>query len=76
MTRQVTFERIGRTHNVDPLDIADYLGPDDIANAVHKYARRYLASRDVQVIVSDDDRVTIYAGMHVGGTGQIVDGAA
>jgi hypothetical protein len=49
---RVTFDRIGRNHNVAPLDItrtdadADYL-----ARAIYTYARRHLASRGVEIYV-------------------------
>lgn len=81
MTRRVTFDRIGRTgvrsrggRPVDPLPIADNATPDEIAEAVHKYARPFLASRDIDVIV-DGTTVTIFAGLHTAGTGTIEEEA-
>ena len=49
-----TFERIGRNHAVPPLAVA---GDDaaEIAFHIYAYARKFLASRDVEVIVSLDE---------------------
>lgn len=56
-TYRVTFDRIGRNHNVEPLDLlgADKLRPDQLADsfaaAIHRYALTHLGSRDVEVHV-------------------------
>jgi hypothetical protein len=73
-TYRVTFERIGRRHDVDPLTVTVTAAPDDqadeLAEAVYRYARRFLASRDVETQVDLDQKaVTIFAGFHLGGTG-------
>lgn len=63
-----TFERIGRTHTVPPL-VVDDGDADEIAFHVYNYARKYLLSRDVEVVVNLAElRGTIYAGMHLGGS--------
>ena len=45
----VTFERVGRRHDVPPLEVAG--DPDEIAEQVYRYARRFLGSKDVFVSV-------------------------
>ncbi len=71
----VTFERIGRSHDVPPLTLDDALTGDETAAAIYTVARRHLMSRDVEVVV-DGDRVHIFAGMHNGGGGTITRSAA
>lgn len=62
------FDRIGRTHTVR--DLAVVAGDADrIAEDVFKYARNFLASSDVEVLVNlHEMKGTIYAGFHVGGS--------
>lgn len=53
MTYTVEFERVGRNHDVPPLTVeAD--DADEIAYHIYTYARRFLASRDVEVVVNLD----------------------
>jgi hypothetical protein len=69
----VTFDRIGRNHHVPPLhrDAAD---ADELAEAIYRYARPHLMSRDVEVVV-DLDKMTghILCGFNSGGTFAIAD---
>lgn len=72
-TYTVTFDRIGRKHDVAPLVVeADNL--DDLAEHVFQYARPHLMSRDVEVVVSnggpgeDSGRGVINCGWQLGGS--------
>lgn len=47
------FERVGRNHNVPTLYV-EGSDPDEIAYHVYGYARKYLASNDVEVSVNLD----------------------
>lgn len=47
----ITFERIGRHHSVEPLEVDNQLDADQVAEKVWRYARRFLASRDFEVNV-------------------------
>lgn len=72
----VEFDRIGRNHNPDALEIDDVAEPvdwDKIADVIyhHVRAKGRLASRDVEVIVGNDNDGTIFCGMQVGGTFKI-----
>ena len=51
MSYMVTFTRIGRNHNVPQLTIPGPATADDIAEQVHRYARRHLMSRFYDVDV-------------------------
>ena len=64
----VTFERIGRNHDVQPLTVGAVSG-DELAEAVYDYARPMLVSRDIEVFVNlDEGRGFIACGMaHNGG---------
>lgn len=73
----IVFDRIGRTHDVRPLDVELPVEPeatfaDRIAELVFDYARPHLRSSDVEVTV-DVDRQTgegrgfISCGFHSGG---------
>ena len=82
-TYRVTFDRIGRSHDVVPLTAVVTASRDDQADAlaeeVYRHARRYLMSRDVMVQTDlDQNAVTIFCGFHVGGTGtiEVVDRAS
>ena len=50
-TYTVTFERIGRNHNVPPLTVPGPASAQDIAEQVYRLARSYLISRDYEVTV-------------------------
>jgi hypothetical protein len=58
---RVTWERIGRTHDVPDLDITTE-DPDEIAEQIWRYARRYLGSR---WYMCDVDLTT--GAVHIGG---------
>jgi hypothetical protein len=67
----VTFDRIGRNHVVQPLVVesANRLSRDDIEAHIDRYARKFLASRDVDVTVDlESGRGDIFAGIQSGGT--------
>jgi hypothetical protein len=68
-TYTVSFARVGRNHSVRPLEITSSEDADYIAERIHRYARQYLASRDVEVMV-DLDKMTgsIFCGFNSGGT--------
>lgn len=75
-TYRVSFDRIGRRHDVEPLTVTVTSRPDDqadgLAEEVWRYARKFLASRDVEAqVYLDQNAVVIFAGFHVGGTGRI-----
>lgn len=67
------FDRIGRNHSVPELTVEAGSG-DEMAEHVLKYARRFLASRDIDVAVLADDTsektgvVSIGFGRFGGGT--------
>ena len=70
MTRTATFDRIGRMANPPALDLT---GADDAqaaAERIYHYARKYLMSREVNVVV-DRGHVQVYAGFQNGGTGRV-----
>lgn len=74
MTRyQVSFSRIGRSHTVQPM-LAEVDGPNHLAEKVERYARPYLASRGVEVVV-DLSAMTgqIFAGFRNAGTFTIAE---
>lgn len=61
------FDRIGRQVRVEPLTLKDGT-PDDIAQAIYSYARKFTISRDIEVIVDLEAKSgTIYAGLQVAG---------
>lgn len=47
-TYRVTFDRIGRNHDVPPLD-TEATNADTLASAIYDYARPHLLSRDLEV---------------------------
>lgn len=64
----VSFNRIGRTHDVLDLAVAT-TNPDEIAGLVYRYARPMLRSRDVEVVVNlETMRGSIFCGFNNGGT--------
>jgi hypothetical protein len=70
----VTFDRIGRNHNVAPLVewVTGPIDPDALAEGIYHYARPHLASRDIEVAVDlDKGQVFIFAGFNNGGGGTI-----
>lgn len=67
MSYTVNFERVGRNHDVEPLDVAGG-DPNYIAKQIHDYVRPKLASGDVEVIVRLDTLDGfIGVGFHSGG---------
>ena len=63
----VTFERIGRNHNVAALGV-DVANADELAEEIHKYARPHLRSADYEVCVDlETGEGSIICGMHCGG---------
>ena len=72
MSATITFERIGRNHNVAPLTVESD-NSDVIAEAVYRLARKHLVSREVDVIVDlEAGQVFIVAGYNNGGGGVVV----
>lgn len=65
---RVMFDRIGRDHAVPWLDIRFNGDADMLAEAIYKYARPRLGSKDVEVEVDLEEMTgLIYCGWHVGG---------
>jgi hypothetical protein len=68
----VTFERIGRTHDVAPLRVA-VEDADELAERISRYARPYLCSSDVQAVVNlAEGRGFILCGFNNGGDFTVV----
>lgn len=66
-TYRVEFERIGRTHNVEPI-VVEVGDADQLAELIHSYARPHLGSRDVDVVVDLEAMAgSIFCGFHSGG---------
>jgi hypothetical protein len=69
ITYVATFDRIGRNHDVPafpgkaPTDDGDMM-----AYEIHRYARRFLSSRDYEVLVYTDGTGAILAGGRDAGT--------
>lgn len=75
---RISFERIGRNHNVEDLVIPGVEptehNADAIAEAVYLHARPHLMSRDVEVVVDVEGlTANIYAGFHAAGRGTITE---
>ena len=67
-TYTVTFERVGRNHNVAPLT-AHAVDADHLAEEIYRYVRPHLRSRDVDVTVDmAEGKGYIHCGFHNGGT--------
>ena len=63
----VQFDRIGRNHEVPDLTVTG--AADQVAEAIYRYARPKLRSRDVEVAVDLEElRGHIFCGMQTGGT--------
>jgi len=68
----VTFERIGRTHDVAPLRVA-VKDADELAERIYRHARPYLRSSDVQAVVDlAEGRGFILCGFRNGGDFTVV----
>lgn len=66
-TYTVTFDRIGRNHDVAPLQ-ATADDADELAEAIYRYSRPHLSSRDVEVVVDlEQSRGSIFCGFNSGG---------
>lgn len=73
-TYLVTFDRIGRNHNVEPLNVQSD-GPNHLAEQIYHYARPHLRSRDVDVVVDlDAGSGHILCGFNNGGTFTVTGG--
>jgi hypothetical protein len=69
----VTFDRIGRHHDVPPLN-TEARNAEDLATTIYSYARPYLASRGVEVYLDlDEGHGGILCGFHSGGRFTILD---
>jgi hypothetical protein len=67
-TYLVTFNRIGRNHDVAPLT-ATVDGPNHLAEVIHQYARPHLMSEDVEVDLDlDTGTGSVVVGFRNGGT--------
>jgi hypothetical protein len=66
-TAVVTFQRIGRHHDVPNLSVRSH-DLDKIAERVFHYSKKYLLSRVVNVEVDEDGTGVIWCGMQSGGT--------
>lgn len=67
MAYRIEFDRIGRNRSVPPLHTSSG-DATQIAEAIHKYARKHLRSRDYDVDVDlEKMRGFIACGMHNGG---------
>lgn len=65
---RIVFDRIGRTHDVAPLDIFSD-DPETICDEILKYARPHLRSHDVEVSVDTATwRGIFFCGFNNGGT--------
>ncbi|MBM0274107.1 hypothetical protein [Micromonospora tarensis] len=48
---RVEFTRVGRNHNVPPLETDPVDGPNHLAEVIYRYATPHLRSREVDVVV-------------------------
>ncbi|WP_293783599.1 hypothetical protein [uncultured Aeromicrobium sp.] len=57
----VSFERVGRRHDVAPLKVSasDVF---DLAEKIYRYVRPMLASREIEVVTPDEGKGSILAG--------------
>jgi hypothetical protein len=70
----VTFDRIGRSRDVAPLE-CDATCADELAEQVYRYARPHLLSRDVNVVVDlTAAKGEIFCGFQSGGSFSIAGG--
>ena len=64
MKVHIEFDRLGRNHDPEPLDVEVAEWPDggvdllSVQSVVHEHARRHLASRDVDVFAERETQVT------------------
>jgi hypothetical protein len=66
----IKFDRIGRNHDVAPL-VARVLDADQLADVIYRYARPFLFSQDVEVVVNlEPDKMLglIMCGFQCGGS--------
>lgn len=66
-TYTVTFDRVGRKHDVAPL-VVEAADAFDLAERIYGYVRPHLASRDVEVITPDEGTGYINCGFNNGGS--------
>lgn len=72
----VTFDRIGRSHDVSPLKVTGDLGEErtaqDVCGMICREARKHCISRNIEVDVDFEEmRGCIYAGMRQVGSFRI-----
>jgi len=66
---RVTFERIGRNHDVEPMTFEEVDDADELAALVFQRSRRYLLSREVDVVVDLEEMTgRIYTGFRPAGS--------
>jgi len=51
-TYTVTFDRVGRNHQVEPVTFEDVSDPDELAALIYERVKGKLASRGVEVLVN------------------------
>jgi len=73
MSGVIHFERIGREHDLAPLDVSG--SPDDIAEQVYRFARKHLASGFFAVSVDMASGVVWIEGGRFG-KGQLTEAAS
>jgi hypothetical protein len=72
-TYQVTFDRIGRNHDVAPLT-AEAGDAGQLAEVIYRYARPHLVSRDIEVSVDlGAGKGYVFAGIQTGATFTITE---
>ena len=54
---RVSFERVGRNHDVEPMRFEDVTEADELAALIHQRVRGLLGSRFYEVVVELDDGV-------------------
>jgi hypothetical protein len=70
---EVTFERIGRHRDVEPMIFEDVTEPEELAALIYQRAGRFLMSRGYEVIVDLDEMTgSIMAGMRPAGSFTII----
>ena len=70
---RITFERIGRTHDVPAL-VTTARDAEHLAAQIGKYARKHLRSPNYDVFIDETERTGfIVCGMHNGGTFNIAE---
>lgn len=55
----ITFERIGRHYNVPPVHVSYPSTEENLMRALRRHARKYLASREFDIVVDLDQGVGV-----------------